>query len=200
MPHPRCSPFCGTATRAVVLNTALRAPEAFTLVEVVLAMGVISFCVIAMLSLLTVASRTGRESLDRTENSLLFEKIVNQLKIKPFDKEQIADPAEPSIFPLPALIGADNTGAPPFLVDELNQYTGTPDSGGALGRSSKVVRVVVLDAPDLGIKGMNAPEPVQEGRLAFVRVEISSAAGYKAATQSGPDKSVFQTEISPLEQ
>ncbi|MDQ3621144.1 MAG: hypothetical protein M3463_01440 [Verrucomicrobiota bacterium] len=177
-----------------------RRVAAFTLVEVVLAMGVISFCVIAMLGLLTVASQTGRDSLDRTENSLLFEKVINQLKIKPFDQEQTADPAEPSLFPLPALTGAGRTEAPAFLVDESNQYAGTMESAGALGRAAKVVRVIVLDAPDLGIKGMNAPEPVEEGRLAFVRVEISSSAGYKAATQPARNTSIFQTEISPLEQ
>src|SRR5688572_1004797 len=102
--------------------------KAFSLVEVALALGVISFAIIGLLGLMTASQQTARESIDRTDGSLLFQKVVNQLKLKPYDKEQQAVLENPEVFPLPSLKPSAAASAyEPFLVDERYYYVGTPD-------------------------------------------------------------------------
>jgi hypothetical protein len=183
------------------MNSRLRSTSrAFSLVEIALALGIISFAVLGLLGLMASTQTTVRQSMDRTDNSLLFQKVVNQLKLKPFAKEQKASADYPSVLPLPSL-KPDGKPFEPFLVDERYDYAGTPDDPVALARAAKVVRVIVLDSADLKLLGMNAPTLAVDGQIATVRIEISGPAlGYRQAEKAAPGKQVFYTEISLVEQ
>ena len=49
--------------------------SAFTLVEVVLAIGIVAFCVVPLIGALSVASQQGRESQEKTELALVFQSL-----------------------------------------------------------------------------------------------------------------------------
>lgn len=183
------------------MNSKLRSiPGAFSLVEIALALGIISFAVMGLLGLMASTQGTVRQSMDRTDNSLLFQKVVSQLKLKPFAKEQRPSVDHPAVLPLPSL-KPDGKPFEPFLVDERYDYVGTPDDPVALARAAKVVRVIVLDSAALNLLGMNPPTPAVDGQIANVRIEISGPAlAYRAAEKAAPGKQVFYTEISLVEQ
>lgn len=175
--------------------------RAFSLVEIALAIGVISFAVLGLLGLIASTQNTARQSIDRTDNSLLFQKVVNQLKIKPFGEEQKPSLDHPSVLPLPALKTNGSEKFEPFLVDERYDYVGGVKDPVAIARASKVVRVIVLDSATLNLAGMNPPTPAGDGQLANVRIEISGPAlAYNPDTLAAPEKQVFITEISLVEQ
>ncbi len=180
--------------------------QAFSLVEIALAIGVISFAVLGLLGLMASTQSTVRQSIDRTDNSLLFQKVVNQLKVKPFDTEQSASTDEPSVLPLPALNAAEV--AAPFLVNERYDYMGGVDDPATLAAGNKVVRVTVLDATDLDVEAMREPTKATDNQIATVRIEIfGPAAAYRPADEAvegqqptAPDHQVFHTSISRVEQ
>ena len=193
---------------AAVMNQSSSAQSArgFSLVEVVLAIGIISFCLVALLGLLIATGQSARESKDRTENSLLFQKVLGQLKMKPFNVEQPAQSGVPEILPLPSLQLAashvnDEKAFPPFVVDAQQQFVGMADDSSALLKGDRIVRVIVLDATHLKIRETDKPPTSTGGQLAFVRVEISSpAGGYRESLLAAPNKSIYETEVSPQEQ
>lgn len=59
-------------------------PPAFTLVEVVLALGVAAFVLIAILGLLSVALDSGKSSSDDTRLSAMADEILNDLRRREF--------------------------------------------------------------------------------------------------------------------
>jgi uncharacterized protein (TIGR02598 family) len=59
---------------------ARRADEAFSLVEVVVALGIATFCLLALLGLLSVGSINNSSSLDQTTATSLAEAVVSDLR------------------------------------------------------------------------------------------------------------------------
>lgn len=176
-------------------------PRAFSLVEVALALGVISFAVLALLGLILTAQQSSRESIDSTDNTLLFEKVVSQLKLKPYHVDQQPGGALSPLLPLPPLNANLDQEARAFVVDEQYRYVGDASDPMARSQGTKVVRVLVKDSIDLNIESMHAPTKAAEGQLALVRVEISGPAeGYNENKRSAPNMHVFETEIGVLEQ
>lgn len=165
-------------------------PFGFSLIEVVLAIGIISFAMVALLGVTVVGTNAGREGRNDTDFGHIFEQISSQLRTKPFEQEQAEDPSAPSLFPLPRL--DQNTGTPvEFFLDDQN-YVVPPSA------ANKRVLVSVFDPPVLDEK--NAP--TDQGRypfrnyLACVKVEI-----FPHPTSPGRNGAVsYVTEICPLEQ
>jgi uncharacterized protein (TIGR02598 family) len=54
--------------------------NAFSLIEVTLAIGVIAFALVAILGLLPVGMRSGREAMDATRTSLIAQDVVTRLR------------------------------------------------------------------------------------------------------------------------
>lgn len=175
--------------------------SAFSLVEIALALGIISFAVMGLLGLIASTQGTVRQSIDRTDNSLLFQKVVNQLKVKHFASEQKPSTDHASVLPLPSLKPTGGEKYEPFLVNDRYDYVGSVDDPVALAKASKVVRVIVLNSETLNLLGMNPPTPAVDGQIANVRIEISGPAiAYRATEKAAPEKSVYYTEISLVEQ
>lgn len=173
----------------------------FSLVEIALAIGVISFSLVGLMGLVASTQSIFKAGIERTDGSLLFQKVVNQLKLKPFDKAQDAGTIPSSVLPLPALTNTDPARSLPFLVDERCDYVGSVDDPEALAKASKVVRVIVMNATDLMLADMRSPTPASSGQIAHVRIEISGPPlGYRDDTMSAPEKQVFFTDISLIEQ
>ncbi len=173
----------------------------FSLVEVALALGVVSFAILALLGLILTAQQSSRESIDSTDNTLLFEKVVSQLKLKPYDATQTAIGSRSTLLPLPPLNANLTKAAEAFVVDEQYRYVGLATDAQARSKGRKVVRIEVKDSIDLNIESMHAPTPVAEGQLALVRVEISGPPeGYDNNLRRAPNMQIFETEIGVLEQ
>ncbi len=164
----------------------------FSLIEVVLALGVTSFALVAIISLVSVVMKTGQDGRHSTEGAMLFKKVVAQLRVKPFAEAQEGTNMS---YPLPALNNASNKTE--FFVNSLGEFGGT-NNGTLPTDAQSVVAVVVLDAQDLSMAGMTAPPQASNGRLAFVRVEIAPAPLFKSTNTNSRD--IYVTEIVSLEQ
>jgi prepilin-type N-terminal cleavage/methylation domain-containing protein len=180
----------------------------FSLIEVVLAVGIIAFCLVALVGLLAVCINTSKESMASTSNTMLFQKVVNQLRANASNDPrsgQSAGAAPSDIFPLPPL-GVANGEAETFTVDSLDRFIAdgaAPDERDA----TKVVNVKVLNPSEIALAGSkdapaSTPVPLEEdGKVAFVSVKIKSVHGYKEGTD-GPLSmaATYCTEISLLRQ
>jgi Tfp pilus assembly protein PilV len=172
-----------------------RALRGFTLVEVVLAIGITVFCLTALVGVLAVCINASKSGASTTNETLLFQKVVNQLRVASADitKAQAAGAPKSDIFPLPMIKASEEKT---FTVDSLNRFW----KEGAVvdGDARKVVNVKIFEpsATDL----QNSPAIVKlanGGKVAFVRVSISDAAGYKKDVSPA---TVYFTEISLLTQ
>lgn len=70
------------------LTPSRRAPrrrrEGFSLIEVTAAIGILSFCVIAIMGLVAVALRTSRQSIDKNIEARILQNIRSELLQEPF--------------------------------------------------------------------------------------------------------------------
>jgi type II secretory pathway pseudopilin PulG len=180
----------------------------FSLVEIVVAIGLISFCLVSLIGLLSVGLDTSRESVATTTNAMLFEKVVNQLRVAAvapsLEQKGVKDQ---DLFWLPVLAPVLPSSSSPssapagprettFTVDSLSRFLcegATTD-----GDAAKVVTIHVQDPCLQPIHGMatNITPLSNGGKIAFVRVTIKSAQGYQKDV-SGPlsSPSEFWTEI-----
>jgi len=168
----------------------------FSLVETVLAMGIISFSLTAIVALLPLGLSSARDAAASTSNALLFNKVVNQLRVAVVSatNSQIGQVGT-DLYSLPQLNKAP--GEKIFTVDASGQYL---QDGATMGSgASKVVDVKVLDPCAEPVNGLN-PTPTtlsNGGQVAFVHVNIrsahsSTAVGASTAPASASD---FWTEI-----
>ncbi len=63
-----------------------RAPRAFSLVEITLALGIISFAFVAIFGMLPVALGTARDSIDRTRGAQIVQRLFAETQQTPFDQ------------------------------------------------------------------------------------------------------------------
>lgn len=159
----------------------------FSLVEVVLAIGIISFALVALLGIAAVGTNAGIESKWDTEGGQVFEQIMGQLRTKPYSDRQQADLSNPKIFPLPAL---NTNSQESFYLDAENNV---------VAESLATRKVIVstqspVTLPYLNAKGAAQAAPGQSA-LAFVKVEISPHPPRLAS-----DTSVYFAEVCRLQQ
>lgn len=58
----------------------MKKPAGFSLVEVALSLGIIGFALVAILALVPVGLRSGRDSVDATRTSLIAQDVVNRVR------------------------------------------------------------------------------------------------------------------------
>jgi uncharacterized protein (TIGR02598 family) len=111
----------------------------FSLIEVVLAVGIISFCLVSLMGLLSVSMNTSKASTTATTDSLLFQRVVNQLRVAAIQRNtaQAGDLDEDANrYPLP---DPGIEGEKKFSVDEFNRYV---EDGSAKALRSVTVNIV----------------------------------------------------------
>lgn len=175
-----------------VVTTGTEWKMGFSLIEVVLALGLVAFALVAILGLVVSVMKTSKENKRSTENCMLFKEVVNQLRIKPFAASQAGNKMT---FPLPPLNVPK--GRTEFFVDSKNEFVGLASATLPKDAVHAIV-VVVLNAQDLEIEGVKAPPSVSDGRLALVRVEIAPASTFNADAKI--QKGVYVTEVAALDQ
>ena len=89
-----------------------RAHSAFSLIEVVLALGVIGFALLAIIGLLPIGLQSGRASVQETRANHLAEQIFTVLRSHPFTAADLSLLGENSVVNLST---ADATGPRPEL-------------------------------------------------------------------------------------
>jgi type II secretory pathway pseudopilin PulG len=99
---------------------AARAKNAFSLVEIVIAIGVATFALVTILSLLPVGLRTAQQSRNQSRAAYLAEQIVSDLRSSSFNNASILSPntAVPG-SPLTALSATINLAAAPATTNFL---------------------------------------------------------------------------------
>lgn len=162
-------------------------PRGFSLVEVVIALGIASFVLVALVGITAVGTSAGLDSRRDTEGGQIFEQIMGQLRTKPFSESQAASATDPKLFPLPALnVDAEET----FHLDDQNNVVPSASA-------TRKVRISIsgpVALPYLNAQGAAQTVPSHEA-LAFVKVEISP---HPERTQS--ETSVYFAEICRLQQ
>jgi len=170
----------------------------FSLIEVTFALGIIVFCCVAMLSLLTVGFNSARDSADDSQAAMLYEEIVRQIQIKPFGTPAPTPSEGSAQLPLPNLAVTGTTG---FLVDQNLHLTTS------VGSASKFVKISVNDPPLMPIQEeLGFPQrKASDGKLAEVKVDISwpASTAYSAYFNPGSkatfNTATFTTEIGSWE-
>lgn len=160
----------------------------FSLVEVVLALGIISFAIVGLLGITVVGTSASLDSKRDTEAGQIFEQIVGQLRTKPFDQEQgEGNPSDAEVYPLPAL---DENGSITFFLDDQNRVV----SG---DQAVHEVQVRIGDPaaqPYLDEKGATQPVP-SRNNLSLVTVTI-----FRSPHRANDPGTVYHMEICPLQQ
>ena len=177
----------------------------FSLIEVVMALGIISFCLVGLSGLFTVCLDASKKSDDATREALLFQRVIDQLRIASAGYDPVSQTypqqqgsKEEDLFPLPELNkSGDETN---FTVDEYGRFL---QSGDAVTKESrKVVKVRIMDPSEFPAENLTTPMSLSaEGKVAFVRVTIRAAQGYKAGEET-PNSPIhdYVTELSLLNQ
>jgi len=143
-----------------------RGRSAFTLVEVVIALGVTTFCIMVLLALLPVAVSTAQKSRGETRAAYLAEQIVSDLRSSSFANATIVSLTNGTLATLPAFGLATNStycvacdGANDVLATAAaSQYASGDTSAGV----DYLVQVTVV--------------PTNLTNLAAVAVEVSAPA------------------------
>lgn len=156
------------------LTPALSDKSGFSLIEIILAIGIISFALVGILGLFPVAVNAATDSQRETQAALIARSIFDQLEARPesavrkvnvsteFDNESPA--------PVTVNLATDGTSGPiEFDVDGLP--VGTPDAGQPAYRAE--IQVTPLMAPDLGLSQVTvtvSPIAAKDVRFPFASV------------------------------
>jgi uncharacterized protein (TIGR02598 family) len=162
-------------------------PRGFSLVEVVIALGIASFVLVALVGITAVGTNAGLDSRRDTEGGQIFEQIMGQLRTKPFSESQSSSEADPALFPLPALnVDAEEV----FYLDSQNKV---------VPGDSAIRKVRILSRAPVALSYLDArsaPQGVPDREsLAFVTVEISPN-----PERAQSETTVYFAEICRLQQ
>ncbi len=81
----RCRGVPGALVSSVVRASSWRAQRAFSLVEVVLALGIIAFAFVANIGMLPVGLQTFRDSADKTQTTQIAQNLLAEAQQTPFE-------------------------------------------------------------------------------------------------------------------
>ncbi len=150
-------------------------PDAFSLIEIVLAIGIISFALVGIIGLFPVALNTANASQQETHAALIARTIFNDLSSRPGDRTVLLQ--QPSLEDAPSTIDVDlATEAEYFLAFDRDgralpdKITAAIFESGTSGTANFLVKVAVT-LPEPTATG---PPPV-EG-VSRVDVTITSPA------------------------
>jgi len=139
---------------------------AFTLIEVVIALGVTTFCLITLLALLPVGVNTAVKSRGETRAGYLAEQIVSDLRSSPFNNATILSLNGGTLTPLASIsmaTGSTNTltcdAGDNVLGIDAAPYASPVTSAGA----NFLVQVIVTPAtlPNLSTVSVEVSAPAQ---------------------------------------
>jgi uncharacterized protein (TIGR02598 family) len=130
----------------------------FSLVEVVLALGIGSFCLIALLGLLSVGLKSDIAATEETTAINIATALINDLQTTP-KVTGVTGTSTLYQLALPASGSVSNPAA--FIVNQVGQV---PKSGDPTGR---YLVTVTMTAPQNGVSGAGQVQPV------FVDIRIS---------------------------
>lgn len=134
----------------------------FSLVEVVLALGVISFALVAIIGLLPIGLASGRGTIQETRANHLAEEIFSTLRSQPFTNVSLASFSSNSG---PINLSTENTPA---------QTPGGPPTGYQVYANYDGQFVAANDYFKIELRFRNAPEGIISGTASEVRVQISA--------------------------
>jgi type II secretory pathway pseudopilin PulG len=137
-------------------NYPARKVHGFSLVEIVIALGVISFALVAIIGLLPIGLASGRATIQETRANNLAEEIFATLRSQPFTA---------------ASLNSLNGPATPIDLSIENTSTGTP--GPILRATYDGQFVATSDYFTIELRFRNAAEGIISGTASEVRVQIS---------------------------
>jgi len=87
-----------------------RSAKGFSLVEIVLALGICAFCLVALLGLFSIGMKSSRESVENLEVANLASLLITQRRASPTNSNSF------SVLP-PLTASASNSNAPVFITE-----------------------------------------------------------------------------------
>jgi len=129
----------------------------FSLVEIVLALGVISFALVAIIGLLPIGLASGRATIQETRANHLAEEIFSTLRSQQFTSVSLA---------------SLNSASGAIDLSTENTASGTP--GTPLHATYDGQFVAANDYFTIELRFRNAPEGIVNGTASEVRVQITA--------------------------
>src|SRR2546430_10195961 len=139
-------------------NRGTPASSSFSLVEVVLALGVISFALVAIIGLLPIGLASGRGTIQETRANHLAEEVFSTLRSQPFTNVSLASFSSNSG---PINLSTENTPA---------QTPGAAPTGYQLHANYDGQFVAGNDYFTIELRFRNTPEGIIGGTASEVRV------------------------------
>jgi uncharacterized protein (TIGR02598 family) len=139
------------------MKTRTSRKAGFSLIEIVVALGVISFALVAILGVLPLGLKSGRNSAQETRANHLAEQIFATLSTQPFTSANLSSLGSNST---PIDLSLENTPAGSTGVTLYANYDGQ--------------FVAAKDSLTIELRFRNAPDGIVTGRASEVRVQISS--------------------------
>ena len=139
-----------------IVARKIRPGSGFSLVEVVLALGVVSFALVAIIGLLPIGLASGRGSIQESRANHLADEIFATLRAQPYTNVSLAS----------------LNGSGPINLSTENTASGS--SGVMLHASYDGDFVATNDYFTIELRFRNAPEGIVGGTASEVRVQVSS--------------------------
>jgi uncharacterized protein (TIGR02598 family) len=156
---PSPQSFQSETSLCVVKSTRSRLPRGFSLVEVVLAIGVTSFALLGMVALVPVGLKTSRQAADASTQSQIVQYARNQLEMTSFANLSVWNNATPLYFDNQGLI---TTSTDPqqiysvtFSVGNLGLSTNNSTTNSYLGTSAQLVQMYIVNKTMPGSSATN---------------------------------------------
>ncbi len=149
-------------------SRADRAARAFSLVEVVLALGIISFVLLTVMALMSTGLGTMRLAMDDTKESQITRQLTGQILLTPFSQ-----------------LGTTFSGKTYFYDDEGSFLTNTPMSAPATTRYWATTTVTNSAYPGATVSAISSS-------LVDIQLQIISA---PSATAKSQTTNIFNIEV-----
>jgi uncharacterized protein (TIGR02598 family) len=162
---------------------AARCRNAFTLIEVVIALAVTTFCILILLGMLPVGVNTAQSSRRETRAAYLAEQIVGDLRSSPFTNSTIVCLTNGALAPLPSFSLATN-GTCVLACDGEDNILAMSTPGfytnGIGGTSASYLVQVTVQTnaiPDLSSVSVEVSAPAQAALIARSRFGFQTTIG-----------------------
>jgi len=166
-------------------SRVVRHTNAFTLVEIAIAMAVAAFCIIVLAGLLPVGLRTATESRRETRSFYLAQQIVSDLRASPFTSATILSSSSSGTLTTIAL-------SPPSLASASTNCVSCDAEGNVLAAIAPTQYALPLKSSSANYLVQIAVQPSPLANLSTVSVEVSAPA---PAALSARSRYSFQTMI-----
>ncbi len=164
-----------TAEEPCVRRDARRRVQAFSLIEVVLALGVVSFSVVAMVGLFPVGYKNALESRQETSAAFIAQQISGDLRSSPFTNASVLYRGTDGKLAVLSSFSLTGAGTHVFACGVQNNIlrelgSGVYDAPCATADTAFLARIVIV--------------PISSGGLSRVEVEVSGPAAAASTNRS----------------